>query len=35
MLFRDKINDMRRQKEKLEQKIMETYKMTDSCTAKK
>lgn len=34
-LFRDKVNNLCRQKEKLEEKIMEHYRRLDSCPAKK
>lgn len=34
-LFTDKVNDLKRQKEKLEEKIMEHYRKLDSCSPKK
>lgn len=34
-MFTDKVNDLKRQKEKLEEKIMEHYKKLDSCSPKK
>lgn len=34
-MFTDKVNDLRRQKEKLEEKIMEHYKKLDNCSPKK
>jgi hypothetical protein len=34
-IFTDKLNDLKRQKEKLEEKIMEHYRKLDSCTPKK
>lgn len=33
--FTDKVNDLKRQKEKLEEKIMEHYRKLDSCSPKK
>jgi chromosome segregation ATPase len=34
-IFTDKVNDLKRQKEKLEEKIMEHYRKLDSCSPKK
>lgn len=34
-MFTDKVNNLHRQKEKLEEKIMEHYRKLDSCTPKK
>ncbi|KAL7033987.1 hypothetical protein ACKWTF_007807 [Chironomus riparius] len=34
-MFTDKVNDLKRQKEKLEEKIMEHYRKLDSCAPKK
>lgn len=34
-IFTDKVNSLHRQKEKLEEKIMEHYRKLDSCTPKK
>jgi hypothetical protein len=34
-MFTDKLNDLKRQKEKLEEKIMEHYRKLDSCSPKK
>lgn len=34
-MFTDKLNDLKRQKEKLEEKIMEHYRRLDSCSPKK
>lgn len=34
-MFTDKVNDLKRQKEKLEEKIMEHYRKLDSCSPKK
>ena len=34
-IFTDKLNDLKRQKEKLEEKIMEHYRKLDSCSPKK
>lgn len=34
-MFSDKVNDLKRQKEKLEEKIMEHYRKLDSCSPKK
>ncbi|KAK7580440.1 hypothetical protein V9T40_001069 [Parthenolecanium corni] len=34
-VYVDKLNDIRRQKEKLEEKIMESYKKSESCSSKK
>lgn len=34
-LFTDKVNDLKRQKEKLEEKIMEHYRKLDNCSPKK
>lgn len=34
-MFSDKMNDLRRQKEKLEEKIMEHYRKLDNCSPKK
>jgi hypothetical protein len=34
-MFSDKMNDLRRQKEKLEEKIMEHYRRLDNCSPKK
>lgn len=34
-MFTDKVNDLKRQKEKLEEKIMEHYRKLDNCSPKK